>query len=269
MRFVLTIIAPFLAIACALSAQAHEFWISPTNYQVEPGETILADLRVGENFTGSAYPYVTRSIERFDIATPDGRFPVTGRVGDRPAAQVPSIREGLHVLIHETTDNTLTYNGMEKFVNFARHKDQLTAVDVHMARGFSTERFMETYRRFAKALVAVGDGAGTDTRHGLKWELVALTNPYTDDLSAGFKAQLWREDTPVKDAQIELFAKDSDGNVTITLHRTNAEGLVTLPMTAETEYMVDSVELVLRSEDSPGTALWHSNWAALTFKTPG
>lgn len=253
----------------ALPAQAHEFWISPAEYQLEVGDTILADLRVGQSFSGSAFPYVTRSIELFDISTPSSRAPVAGRIGDRPAAQIPTAENGLHVLIHETTDSTLHYDGMEKFTNFVTHKDQLWALETHTARGFSTERFSETYRRHAKALVAVGDGAGMDTRAGLHWELVALTNPYTDDLSGGFQAQLWRADKPVADAQIELFAKDSAGEVTITLHRTDAEGIVSLDLAAATEYLVDSVELVVREEGVTNAAEWHSNWAALTFRTPG
>lgn len=262
------IFAPLVALALAVSAQAHEFWISPTAYQISVGDIVSADLRVGQNFSGSAYPFVTRSITTFDIASPEGRAPVAGRLGDRPAAQVPSTVEGLHVLIHETTDNTVSYADMSKFESFVTHKDQRWTLAEHAARGFPTERFSETYRRYAKALVAVGSGAGQDSRTGLKWELVALTNPYTDDLSDGFRAQLWRDADPVPDTQIELFAKAADGTVTVTQFRTDEAGIVTLPMQPGTEYLVDAVELVLRDPKAPGPAIWHSNWAALTFKTP-
>ncbi len=267
-RIVAPLIASISASALVFPAMAHEFWISPQSYQVETGDTILADLRVGQNFSGSAFPFVQRSIEVFDIVTPSDRLPVPGRMGDRPAAQVPATEDGLHVLVHETTNSIVHYTGMEKFEAFLTHKDQLWVLNQHAANGFSAEKFSESYRRYGKSLIAVGDGAGADTRVGLNWELVALTNPYTDDLSGGFSAQLWRDDAPVADTQIELFARDSADEVTVTQYRTNQEGVVTLPMNPATEYLVDAVELVLAGPDSPGEAVWHSNWASLTFKTP-
>lgn len=272
MKSITRIFAPLIASitvsTLVFPATAHEFWISPQSYQVDVGDTILADTRVGQNFSGSAYPFVQRSIEVFDTITPSDRLPVPGRMGDRPAAQVPTTENGLHVLVHETTDSIVHYTGMEKFTAFLDHKDQMWVLDQHAANGFSTEKFTESYRRFGKSLIAVGDGAGADTRVGLKWELVALTNPYTDDLTGGFTAQLWRDDAPVADTQIELFARDSAGEVTVTQFRTNSDGLVTLPVKPATEYLVDAVELLLAGPDAPGEAIWHSNWASLTFKTP-
>lgn len=262
------ILAPLFALAIALPVKAHEFWISPQAYIIAAGETILADLRVGQELSGTTYSYIPQNITRFDVLGPEGLSPVTGRVGDRPAANFASGPEGLLTLIHETTDSILTYRDFQKFVAFTEHKDFTWAIAEHAARGIPEFGFKETYRRYAKALIAVGDGAGQDTRVGLNFELVALSNPYTDPIIEGLQVQLWLGDAPLPDTQIEVFAKDMTGQVTVTKYLTDEAGMVTLPMAPNTEYLVDSVILSAR-EPSPETqeAVWHSDWAALTFKT--
>jgi len=61
-------------------------------------------------------------------------------------------------------------------------------------------------------------------------EIVALANPYTDDLSAGLPVQVFYDNAVRADAQVELFAKSADGSVEITTYRTDANGIATLPV---------------------------------------
>ncbi|MGR3640587.1 MAG: DUF4198 domain-containing protein, partial [Alterinioella nitratireducens] len=57
-----------------------------------------------------------------------------------------------------------------------------------------------------------------------------MANPYTDDLSDGFPVLVLLEGEPRADVQVELFDRDPDGEVTVTLHRTDAEGRAVLPV---------------------------------------
>ena len=65
-----------------------------------------------------------------------------------------------------------------------------------------------------------------------------------------------------------FFAKSPEGEVEITLLRTDAEGVALLPVTPGQVYLADAV--VVRplepvAEDDP---VWESLWASLTFKVP-
>lgn len=255
---------------CAAPATAHEFWISPQTYAVPQGGSITAAFRVGENLKGSSYSYIDRRSARLAFQTGEGTADVPARVGDRPALDaVPApVRDGLVVIVHETTDSTLTYRDWQKFLNFVDHKDFTGVLERHAARGLPQEGFRETYRRFAKALVAVGDGAGSDAPTGMETEIVALANPYTDDLSGGLAVRVLYQGAPRADAQVELFEKSGD-TVDVTLHRTDAEGVALLPVKAGYEYLVDAV--VLRDtgiDDAEAGPVWHSLWASLTFAVP-
>ncbi|MEX3017377.1 DUF4198 domain-containing protein [Gymnodinialimonas hymeniacidonis] len=264
----------FLAATLALLAltdkgAAHEFWIDPEAYTINPGEVLLADLRVGQEFVGSAMSYLPRRYETFVVVNGGETREVEGRIGDIPALNMEGLEDGLAVVVHQTGVSDLTWSEWERFLNFANHKDLGDVTAMHEARGLSQENVREDYIRYAKSLVAVGDGAGQDTRFGMRTELVALTNPYAEDFETGEMAmELWYDDALQPDYQVELFAMDADGNVEITLHRTDTEGVVYLPVEPGMTYMADAVFLEAVEPEAEGDAIWVTHWANMTFAMP-
>ena len=263
-----TALTAALAALIAGPLLAHEFWIDPVEPQVDPGGTLQADIRVGENFAGSAYAFLPPNFERFDLVMGEEVIAVEGRPGDRPALNMPAPGEGLVVVVHETRAYDLTYDGFERFKSFLEHKDALWALERAEALGLDPEAVQEVYIRYGKSLMAVGDGEGSDREVGLLTEVVAEANPYTDDLSAGLPVRVLYEGAPRADAQVELWARAPDDSVTVEKYRTDAEGRVTLPMEAGMDYLVDAVvyrEVEPASEDG---AHFESLWASLTFAVP-
>lgn len=266
MRLVSGLLTAFCLLA-APAATAHEFWLSPETYRIEPGETIDVRLRVGEKLKGPSYVYRESSFERFDVISPQGRAPVEGRIGDDPALSAVMEGEGLVVVIHETTDNKLTYRDWQKFLNFVEHKDFQTALSEHAARGLPETGFVESYRRYAKSLLAVGTADGADQITGLRTEIVALENPYTTNLGE-LPVLVLLDGAPRADAQVEIFQKGPDGEVAIALTRTDTDGRAMVPLAPGTEYLIDAVVLESTGNDDPEAGpVWHSLWASLTFKT--
>ncbi|WP_439524030.1 DUF4198 domain-containing protein [Marivita sp.] len=259
------------ALAVALlpmALSAHEFWIEPEAYQVPSGGTMSASLRVGETFGGAAQSYLPRNFERFDMQCAGQLSKVPGRAGDRPALTVQAPPDGLCVIIHQTRDYTLTYRDWQKFVNFVEHKDFAGVLDAHRARGLPETEFVELYSRYAKSLIAVGDGAGADTEVGLETEIVAEANPYTDDMTGGLPIRVLYNGEPRADAQVEVFAKPPAGKVEVMLYRTDADGRVTLPVQAGHAYLADAVILRPLDPEAEKDPVWESIWASLTFAVP-
>lgn len=252
----------------AFPALAHEFWIDPLDFSVEANQPIEARLRVGQDFEGPSLSYLTRNFTRFDVAIGDDITPAEGRLGQNPALVMAEHGTGLAVVIYETTDSDLTYDEWDRFLRFAEHKDFPDIEARHLARGLPMTGFMESYSRHVKSLIAVGDGAGTDREFGLTTELIALANPYTDDVSGGIPMRLLFEGEPRGDAQVELWDRNPDGDVSVTIHRTDADGEVLLPVEPGHVYMADAVALVPVEPVTEGGPVWHSYWASLTFEVP-
>ncbi|MEO0485560.1 MAG: DUF4198 domain-containing protein [Pseudomonadota bacterium] len=255
-----------LALATALiagPAAAHEFWIAPLSYGVGPGDALTANIRVGESFKGNAQSYFGRRTERFDIVMGDQVFGPEATLGDRPVLNRAVDGEGLAIVVFETGDSRLTYREWEKFVAFVDHKAFPGALERHVARGLPDSGFVETYRRYAKSLIAVGSGAGADRAVGLDTEIVALANPYTDAITE-MPVRVTLYGAPRVGAQVEVYEKAPDEAVSVMLFTTDADGVATIPVQAGHEYMVDAVAL----EEREGDAAWHTMWANLTFAVP-
>lgn len=260
-----------LFLAClASTAKGHEFWIDPEAHRVAVGEPVVAALRVGEDYKGSSYSYVPRNFRRFDYAIDGAVNAVEGTLGDRPAANVPTDADGLMVLIHATTDTVLAWTEWERFVGFVKHKDAEWVLEAHAARGLGEEDRRELYSRYAKSLIAVGSGQGTDLELGLLTEIVALENPYTDNMADGMDVRVLYEGSVRGNTQIEVFEKAADESVTVFTLKTDANGAATIPVKQGYRYMLDSV--VLREPGAEAAAEknvhWESLWANLTFEVP-
>ena len=263
-----------LALVFALLAgpvTAHEFWIEPLAYQVDENGRLEADLVNGQDFAGTKIPYLPRGFVNFLTFTDaNTAAAVTGRQGDLPALQQDPLGEGLNVVAYQARMSSITYDSWEKFQNFIDHKDFGDVLTVHRALGYPEEGFKEAYSRYSKSLIGVGNSAGADTRVGLTTEIVALTNPYTDDMSGGMQVQLFYNNAPRADVQVEVFEKSSDLAVEIALYRTDANGIATFPVKPGYSYMVDAVVLREPSEQTATTmgVVWETLWANLTFAVP-
>ncbi|HCP81667.1 MAG TPA: DUF4198 domain-containing protein [Octadecabacter sp.] len=264
------ILAILLTVIAALPAQSHEFWIEPLAYQVDIDGTIKGELTNGQEFEGSQLAFLPQRFSRFSVAAGMRQSNIQNRLGARPALDIAPLAEGLNVISYQSRMSTISYAEWEKFLTFAEHKDFANIEAIHDARGLPRAGFNEGYWRFAKTLVGVGSALGRDFRSGLAIEFVALDNPYTDDLSNGLRVQLYYLDDLRPDAQVELFEKAPDGTVDITLHRTDADGIATLPVKAGHSYLVDAVVLREPNPELIGDTdiQWETLWAALTFGVP-
>lgn len=263
-----SLIAAILVLAACPPVAAHEFWIEPESYAIADTDSLNADLRNGQFFAGPTIPYLTSILARFEVISGNAVLPVEGRLGDRPALRGMALPAGLAIVVLETTDSRLNYDSWEKFAAFVEHKDLKGTLEAHRARGLPEQNFDENYRRFSKALVAVGDGRGADRRVGLLTEIVAGANPYTDDVSGGLPLQVFYGDAPRVDAQIELFARAPDGTVEIETYRTDREGRAVVPVKPGHTYLADAVAIRPLDGAQGNGAVWHTDWAALTFAVP-
>lgn len=255
-----------LVLGTIVPGQAHELWIAPERYQVEAGEKLKAQIRVGDQFIGPPNLYLPDSFARFEIVMGAQSYPVKGRLGDLPALQMLAPEEGLAVIVYQSTTSNVHYLKWEKFAKFTRRKGFAEALDEHKVRGLPDKEFLEAYRRFAKSLIAIGHGRGQDREVGLETEIIAEANPYTDDLGGSLPVRVLYQGKPRSGAQIEIFSKDPVGKVALTKTETDAEGRAKIPVQPGHEYLIDAVLIrPLQGKVENREAVWETLWASLTF----
>ena len=269
LRLLLSGALVLLAVAANSPGFAHEFWISPERYKVDPGGRLVAVLLTGDRFEWYSNPYIPEDFKRFEVLLAGKTLKVPGRLGDDPALDMTLPGEGLGVIVHETSGLFISYSKPGEFEGLLREKGVLDVLKAHRARGLPDTGFRERFIRFAKSLVAVGHAKGQDRVTGLETEFVAGANPYTDDVSGGVPFKLLFGGKERAGAQVEVFTRSPDGEVALELLHTDGQGKVLVPAKPGFEYLLNSVVFrPLEAKDPANDPVWESLWAQFTFTIP-
>ncbi|AKH99933.1 nickel uptake transporter family protein [Hoeflea sp. IMCC20628] len=244
---------------------AHEFWIEPHVFSIKPQTEIRADLRVGQDFKGDAFPYIPSRFTAFKHYDSLGETDITGTTGDLPALTLMPQSEGLNIFTYVSVGERIRFKEWEKFAAYLELEGLNSIPARHDARGLSRDDVRELYTRCAKTLVNVGDATrDQDRATGMRLELVAGQNPQA--LSAGAKMSftlLW-EGQPLDDTQVALFQRGNDGTLAArTLARTNENGQASFTLPASGTYLAAGVHMI--EAPAERNADWESYWASLTF----
>ncbi len=244
------------------ASTAHDLWIEPSAYKVQPGSVLKLRLRVGQDFKGDALPRNNSLIEKFAVFGPGSERPVIGQDGGDPAGFTKVETAGLHTVVYFSHFSTVELEGA-KFESYLKDEG-LAAISLWRAKhGKSADPARDRFLRCAKAFIRVGDGgnAGFDRVFGMPLELVAERDPFTSKGPLPVKL-LWRG-KGLADALIVAF---NQANPTQKIRlRTDRAGRVHLPLTGDGVWLIKCVHMQAAGIGEP-SADWESYWASLSFE---
>ena len=246
----------------------HELWIDTTDFRVEKDTEINLNLRNGENFDGFSLGYFDRSVEKLYWRQNGNQFNNTSRQGDIPALKIVPDENGLVTAVYVSKPSIIKYKEFKKFKNFAITKHSQRAIDFHLNNNFPKENFSEIYTRYSKALLGIGGAEGSDKANDLELELIALQNPYTDDISSGIEILTLYQGRPQAFTTLNVFERsNADLRVNSYVVKTNEKGIAKVKVENDNAYLIDNV--ILRPANDKllkdKGVIWESLWAALTF----
>ncbi|MBU4528424.1 MAG: DUF4198 domain-containing protein [Hoeflea sp.] len=243
----------------------HEFWIDPQDFTVAMEKEISADIRIGQDFKGDAFPYIPSRFAAFQRHDREGASNVDGATGDLPALELSPRAEGLTLITYVSVAERIRFQDWEKFTEYLDYEGLATIPARHDARGLPRDEIRELYTRCAKALVTVGDASGDrDRATGMRLELVAGRTPQALSPGANMSFTLLWEGAPLKDTQVALFRRGEDGDdATRIVTRTDEEGKVSFTLPGNGAYLASAVHMIEAPADR--NADWESYWASLTF----
>lgn len=248
----------------------YDLWLAPARYMVGVGEPVVADLFRGTGFEGYPVGVSITGLHRFEILSGEARTGIETAPGTRPAVQEAAPHEGLAILVHESAGAVAAWPEWSDFEHFARAGDFAWALEDHRDRGLPGTGFRMACVHYAKALVAVGTGEGKDHPVGLEAEIVALANPYTDDLSAGIPVRVLYQGKPRRSLRMMLDLRFPDGTLSERVGWSDVDGVLRLPHEPGAEYLVKAVVLRPLAGNGGGIdPVWETLWTTLSFRAPG
>ncbi len=223
----------------------------------------MASLRVGQNYGGDTFPYLSPRFESFTITDPDGTRAYRGNEGDQPALRTEAGVAGLTTLTFVSRPSKLIYRKWETFLRYTANEGLFGAVTTHLADGLPKTGFREDYQRHAKALIQVGPVRSDDreTAQGLDLEIVTLGNPFDPALDT-LTIRLLRFGKPAPNVQIAHFRKMAHGTKVDKIH-TDTEGYADIFLYENARHLLNAV--IMERSTAEGVD-WESDWASLTFQ---
>ena len=259
-----------LLIAYSIRANAHEFWIEPTQYQLND-DLINAHLRVGQEFQGMVLMYNPQDFKTFKIlsGSKNKKEKIKGILGDVPAINITTNLDNLLIIYHETKDKYVDYKKFQKFEDFVNEKGYQQLINTHFEKGFPESNFIESYRRYAKSLITLNGSEGKDKKTGLLFEFVLDQNPYKELNSEQMSGTLYYKKKPLKKNLVTIFSKYKNTKLSIVNTITDDKGKFTFNIEPGREYLLDSVVIYpLKADPEKNEPIWHSAWASTTFLIP-
>ena len=270
-------------ILCALGTAtlAHEFWLEPPRFRLQPGQTVNVRPLVGENFHGGPWSNKASKVLRFVRygPTPADSTNLTPAPGFAPTDTFRTAfafaQPGTHVILLRSTNSFIELPAAE-FTAYLREEGLDYALTLRQEREQQATPGRETYRRCAKALVQVGETAAppaADTAwhqvYGLPLELVPEQNPYRLAADKALTVRVLRSGRPVSGASVQVWQRQPGGLPTSHFTtRTNQNGRLLLRLSGPGPYLLATVGMAEAPASQRNRADWQSTWASLTFAGP-
>lgn len=240
-------------------AIAHEFWIQPDAYSIEPGAVLRLTLMHGERFNGAPVPRNNGYIARFESVGADSSTQVQGLDGNTTSF-MRAADEGDQVLVYYSNEYTSLLDA-DRFNAYLEEEGLDAIIQMRESSGESDEPGREVYSRCAKSLIdADGDGLPADRALGLPYEILLLP----DSFDGTIRAQLLDRGEPLEGAVVVAVLQDDPS--ALTEHVTDENGRVEFPNTRPGVWMLTSIHMS-RLPDRHD-ADWESHWASLTLQIP-
>ena len=208
-----------LALGCASSAAAHDFWIQPSTFWVRPLATTPMTLQVGHGPYRLRSPIPLRRIIRFEAIGPNGkaldqrgRLQLGGASKDGDfAAQMP----GTYMLVLQTDDLAQSHLPAIRYNDYLKVEGLTPALTLRLRLHLTDADGSENYSRVAKSIMQVGSaGTGLQTQVtrplGLPLEIVPERSPYAEPKSGMLPVRVLYLGQPLADALVKLTNLQND-----------------------------------------------------------
>ncbi len=252
----------YLALGVLISslANAHQFWIQPSDYDPSVGEQVGVFLKTGHGDKLESFPRNAQHFTRFMMVGPEGSLVVSGQEGTDPAGWVKPTKAGVHTLVYESVA-TRSEMEPERFEAYLKEESLDQVISERAKRGESSKPGISTYVRCAKSLLNVSSTSQAARTVGLPLELSIEKGLAGHRPGQPLTFLLQFEGKPA--SGVTVAAMDThDPNHPITA-RTDQQGKVTLVLPKSAEWLISAVHMI--PARPAAKADWESFRASLSF----
>ena len=257
-----------LTLSLAVPAGAHDLWLLAEPPSVAAGASLHLKAATGMRFPESLSAVAPDRVDGFWVLDAAGdRHEVAGAraEGEFLQADVQVDTPGVALAALAIKPLTLELTAAE-FNEYLEHDGLPQILERRRTLGELEKSARESYAKYAKAIVAVGERGPRDlaTRPaGLRLEIVPLRDPGVVGAGEELPVQVLFEGQPLEGVSVYALAAGAEGYV--DGHQTDEKGRTAVPLPAAGLMSLHCIHM--RPHADAGEADWESFFATISFVT--
>ncbi len=259
----------WITMSLAVPAGAHDLWLVAEPPSVAAGASLHLKAATGMRFPESLSAVTPDRIDGFWVLDATGdRHEVAGARAEGEFLQADVQVDAPGVALAALTIKPLTLElTAAEFNEYLGHDGLPQILERRRARGEIEKDARESYAKYAKAIVTVGEGGPRDlaTRPvGLRLEIVPLRDPGVVGAGEELPVQVLFEGRPLEGVYVYSLAAGAEDYV--DGHQTDEEGRTAVPLPASGLMSLHCI--YMRTHADSEQADWESFFATISFVTP-
>jgi len=253
-------------LAASLLASAHDLYLKPQSFRLQPGAKSTVALHNGDDFPNSEVAPTLARLREVNVVTASGKQQMTNlRQQDKVALAdfVAPVDSGFLLTTH-TIPNFIELQPKE-FEDYLRHEHLDSVVEWRAKDGETAKPGRERYSKYVKAILHTGAPSANVTRPvGFTIEFVPLADPASLKVGQELRVQVLFHGQALAGTHVEAQSL-TDGKVRERqIGSTDPKGEIAIPLDTPGLWKLHTIRMERLNRDKE--ADWESFWASLTFE---
>lgn len=256
----------FLAAIAASRLLAHDLYVLPARFFVDPGKQLLVSFNNGDSFPVSEASPVLKRVRDTNLISAKGPAAMRGlRIdGNKATATSTAPPTGEFIVTIRTIPNFLKQE-RAPFLAYLKEEGLLHVMEWRTQHEETKMPGRERYSKYAKALLVAGESDGFFAHQvGFPIEIIPESDPYKAKPGNELPVRVVFKGNPAADLQLEAAWTSHGESKTTIAGRTDSEGRITIHLDRPGLWRLHALKMERCSE--PTVADWESYWASLTFE---
>ncbi len=254
-----------LVVLIAAFLGAHDFWLVPQKFMLNPNDSLTISANTGMDFPNSLSAIDPARFTQFTVTGKSGKTDISKFEieGNSLTTEITLEKAGTYIVAAALKSKEIKLTA-EEFNEYLLHDGLPQIYELRKQEGILEQAAVEYYSKYPKSILQVGKQLDETPLKpiGLVIEIVPLINPYALKRGENLPIKVLLRGEPLKNAEV-AWGYPGLGEKLAGSVKTDSEGKAVVPLVKAGPYLIRTIHMEWVKKE---THDWESYWTSLTFE---